>query len=44
MTDTNLGGHFTFPGTSMTVNRIGYARCSSPARACRVRPKTRPRR
>src|SRR3978361_1717209 len=23
-TQTNLGGTFTFPGTSLTVNRIGY--------------------
>lgn len=24
MNDTRLGGRFTFPGTSLTVNRIGY--------------------
>ncbi len=24
MSETKLGGRFTFPGTSMTVNRIGY--------------------
>jgi pyridoxine 4-dehydrogenase len=24
MTETKLGGRFTFPGTSLTVNRIGY--------------------
>src|SRR3982750_4537926 len=24
MTEATLGGRFTFPGTSMTVNRIGY--------------------
>ena len=24
MSQTKLGGQFTFPGTSLTVNRIGY--------------------
>ncbi len=24
MSESKLGGHFTFPGTSLTVNRIGY--------------------
>ncbi len=24
MNETNLGGGFTFPGTTLTVNRIGY--------------------
>src|SRR5271157_3735382 len=24
MSESNLGGHFTFPGTSLTVHRMGY--------------------
>ena len=24
MNEATLGGRFTFPGTSLTVNRIGY--------------------
>ncbi len=34
MIDTALGGSFTLPGTSMTVNRMGMARCNLPVRRC----------
>jgi pyridoxine 4-dehydrogenase len=41
---TNLGGKFTFPGTSMTVHRMGYGAMQlagpgvfgPPRRQCRV--------
>ena len=29
MTQTNLGGSFTFANTNMTVNRMAMARCNS---------------
>ena len=41
MSESKLGGQFTFPGTSMTVRRIGYGAMQLAGPACGDRPRTR---
>ena len=41
MTEAKLGGRFTFPGTSLTVHRIGYGAMQLAGPACGDRPRIR---